>query len=358
MADYDAPAAAEMTLGAAEASFVIDHVFGAAAAAAPIEAPPAAFVMGDVFQAPAAAPVELTAPQPAFLMGDIYQVPAPALFTLLAPEAMFVIEDAYQAAAALFTLQAGQPAFVMAGTDGEYDAPSSPVIDIQAPQPSFVMGPAFHQAFTPWTAARFSLQASQPSFLGGAALPTALPVFAFRPDGGTPVRLTYGYLAEVLSGDNLSEQRRALRSRPSGTLQAAFVLLVSEAPTLPQQFEAAVYRLRGTRYNVPLWPHARVLTADAALSATSIAVDTAEWPVAAGAVLLLWTGPTRYEAVIVDTVGSGTIDLTLPLAMDWASGITRVVPLVPARLASVDSFTWRSYRAVQAALTFDVEAYR
>jgi len=137
----------------------------------------------------------------------------------------------------------------------------------------------------------------------------------------------YGYLTDVESYDDGSEQRMQLRRHPVGSLEYSFFgfdLVDGQAAQL------LLYANRTKSWVVPHWPHARPLQSAATAGDGVLLVDTTnapfQDPLGLGPYALVWRDARTYEVVTITEVDPGQIVLSAPLAKSWAVPGTYVIP--------------------------------
>ena len=176
----------------------------------------------------------------------------------------------------------------------------------------------------------------------------------FMADDGQAMVEGYGYLTDIMTAEDNSEQRVQLREVPKRTLDLGFVLDEREA----QHAGALLYGFQYRGFGVPLWFYANRLLSTLSPGGTVITVDTADIPWAAGDVVFLWTSAFSWEALTVESVGVGSITTTTPASGSWPAFTTLVVPMGVGRLSTEEPLGWESLRVGSARLRFDMEAVR
>lgn len=331
MADFDVPGAADLTITAPATSVTID----------------------DDFRVPGAAQFAVDPVSPEFVQELVFDVPAPATIGLEGVGPAFLIEDTFQVLAAAFlTISGPQPAYLEGNIDRDFH-PGVALFDILGPQPLFAMGPPFHQNFNPATAGRFTIVAPQPLFEGGAEIPLSRPVFPFPHTGEADIVERRGHLSSVLTARQGSEQRIQLRELATGALTLSILVTREDV----QRVRSVLYALQGRLLHVPRWQYASPLSASASASATAVNCDTTNIPFLAGGLVVLWKSPTDYEVNLVQSVGSGVLNLALGLTANRAAHETLVVPLLPGRLSEEEDFTWLDLDVGQLDVTFQIEGF-
>lgn len=153
-------------------------------------------------------------------------------------------------------------------------------------------------------------------------------VFPFPPDWSDDVIERLSWLTDVLPQPGGGEQRVQLREGARRTLEYSVKLLGDRERVLAGHIIAAA---GGEAMLLPQWLDAPWLTAKAEAGANSVSVHTTTDHAVSigGQVALLDAG--RYETAVVQTLATGAVGLTLPLAGEWLAG-ARLAPLASAWL--------------------------
>lgn len=155
-----------------------------------------------------------------------------------------------------------------------------------------------------------------------------LPVFAWPIDWSDAPIERFAFRTDVLTAQDDSEQLRGTRNTPRRQLEYAWLAegLARQALALQQ------YRFGAGLYQLPLWPRATELTADAALGATTLTADVAHRGfVAGGWAVLVGDVPAQAEVVQISAVGSDTLTVAAT-ASAWPVG----TQLIPSRVAMLE----------------------
>lgn len=161
-------------------------------------------------------------------------------------------------------------------------------------------------------------------------------LFTARPNGLAGVRERYGYPTNVIAAWNGGEQRVQLKSRPRRNL--------SFTPTLVDPAEALevvskLYLTGGGLFAVPFWPDAAKLTADVAVNATTVFLDTTGRAFVAGGSALLWRDQWTAESVPIAEVLADRLNLAGLVANPYPAAGSVCVPLEPMRLLEAPSLS-------------------
>lgn len=176
-------------------------------------------------------------------------------------------------------------------------------------------------------------------------------VYAQHPNG--QVLEPYGYLTRVLEAWDGTEQRSGLRSRPDREERIKSTVCTMDRLLALQ---AQLYAGGHFPFGVPLWMDATPATADVALAATLVALNTPGRAFVAGSLCLLYRDPEHWEALPIDSVEADHLHLQSPTAQAWAVPGTLCVPVAPARLLSATELQHRGGIArLEAAFSLEAE---
>lgn len=148
-----------------------------------------------------------------------------------------------------------------------------------------------------------------------------------------PIRETFEFLTDVITANDGTEQRIAVRNpaRPRHGIGATLVCFERDEA---QHLEALLFGWNRYTYGVPMWQDAMRLTVAAGEGDTELTVDettgrdlvqrlTDEEDVP----MLLWRAHDDWEPFLLAEAAGTTITARDPLAGDWTKGDTLVVPL-------------------------------
>lgn len=147
-------------------------------------------------------------------------------------------------------------------------------------------------------------------------------VFAFEPQ--LPVPETLEWRTDVLESYGGAEQRVMVRQLPRQSF--AYTYLLSARQEVSRALNGLYGRVGGI-FAVPVWWDARHLTADAALGATVILVDTTFADFRANGFVVLWRSSSDYEVVEVDTLTGSQLNLTRPTDQAHPAATTYAIPV-------------------------------
>ena len=176
--------------------------------------------------------------------------------------------------------------------------------------------------------------------------------WSFDPNVADSIKQHYGYLTDVLEGDDGNEQRVQLREVPKGSIEMSLLLHEHEA----QFANAILFGTTTRRFGLPLWPWRSQTVSDAALGATEVLFATADIPYVAGGFAFLWRTYEDWEVAEIAEVQGDRLVLAAPLRSAWPSGAA-VMPFVSAYLGEGERFTWEALAIGSQRGRFDVPAF-
>lgn len=166
----------------------------------------------------------------------------------------------------------------------------------------------------------------------------------------------YGYMTGLMTSRDGTEQRRALRRHPVGSLEFSIMLNGREA-------WEALTRLHGHHpdtWVVPLWQHARRLTSAVTAGDSTLyaSTDGARFLDVAGLGrwAILWTRWDTYELVEITDVTPSQVDLLQPTLASWATNVTWLLPCRVGRLMDTHGVRWFDKDALTARVRFSFDA--
>lgn len=176
-------------------------------------------------------------------------------------------------------------------------------------------------------------------------------VYAQHPNG--QVLESYGYLTRVLEAWDGTEQRSGLRSRPDREERIKSTVCTMDRLLALQ---ARLYAGGHFPFGVPLWMDATPATADVALAATLVALNTPGRAFVAGSLCLLYRDPEHWEALPIDSVEADHLHLQSPTAQAWEVPGTLCVPVAPGRLLSAPELQHPGGSLARLEAAFSLEA--
>lgn len=147
----------------------------------------------------------------------------------------------------------------------------------------------------------------------------------FQPNGEVLERLEW--MTNVIQSYNGAEQRQQMRKTPRRTFEYAF----SISDQNRQQAENLLFGWQARNFALPVWMDGDVLDAVLPAASLTINVETADRDYHGNGIAILFTSPTEYEVVNVQTVAPGSLTLVRETISEWPAG-TKVYPVRLARL--------------------------
>lgn len=175
-------------------------------------------------------------------------------------------------------------------------------------------------------------------------------VWPFEPNWRRPVEEELEWLTDVIESDNGSEQGIKLRDTP----RSRFSYLSTVKERDQRWLQTVLWSWQANLFALPIWTDEGGLTADAALGATSISVDTSHMSYQAGALVILMRDTTTYEAVEITTVNANSLELAQELNNSWGKN-TRVYPGYFARMNDRHSITGFNSVLDEMSLEFSLD---
>lgn len=175
-------------------------------------------------------------------------------------------------------------------------------------------------------------------------------VFGHQPNWSEPVRERLGWLTDVLTSQAGTEQRIGLRAAPRRGLEYA---LMTRERNESNRLETLLLGWQSRLFALPVWTDYQAL--DAALPAGSLTIPctTDGYEFAAGGLALLWRAHDDYEALEVDTVGTGSIAVKTATLAEWPAG-TRLYPVRLARLPARQRLRRETAHHLSGAVEFAI----
>jgi hypothetical protein len=185
------------------------------------------------------------------------------------------------------------------------------------------------------------------------------PIAWMRPDWGDGIRERISYPTHVHEAHDGTEHRQQLRLIPRWRIEYP---TIAEDATEAGRLDAWLWTNLGKRVAVPRWMDALPFTGTASSGhELFMAGEMAHRWFQPRQRALIWESPTKYEAVIIDTLLNGaTSRITTDPTEDAVDGTYRVgptlvVPLVPARLASALPVRRPNNASGHLVLVFDLD---
>lgn len=175
-------------------------------------------------------------------------------------------------------------------------------------------------------------------------------VFGYAPDWSEAPRETYAWLTDVLTAQDGSEQRVALRGAPRRGLAFRIVALDQHQCNV---LETLLLGWQARLYALPVWTDPQWLAAPLAAGSLSIPCATSGYEFAPDGLALLWRDYLTFESVEVASVGGASLALKRPTVAAWPAG-TRLLPVRFGRLPARQKLTRLSDTAMEASLDFAI----
>ncbi len=184
------------------------------------------------------------------------------------------------------------------------------------------------------------------------AAPTLFP---FRHDWGQPCKVTREWATDILTAEDGSETRVALRANPNIALsmQLLWPTEMGAGRLLAQWRQAA----RPLRYFAPLWCDATDLTVAVTAGDAIVQLDTTTRPLfglspSGIGYAMLWRSEEFAEVVSYHELDDSLIVLDAGTAKSYAVAGTRVIPVRPMWLTLPVTVTWLSGRIASVGVSF------
>lgn len=155
-------------------------------------------------------------------------------------------------------------------------------------------------------------------------------VFSFEHNAAELITERLSFLSTISPGRDGSEQRASVRSCPRRELDYSFLPL---SPAERAHIENFVWASQKDNVLIPIWTDAQTLSVQANSGQPNVIVNTVTYDFDATYYVLLWKSRTEYEAVEIDTVNSGSLELVQDLLSTWPIGTV----ILPARLGHVST---------------------
>ena len=197
---------------------------------------------------------------------------------------------------------------------------------------------------------RFWVQRTSPL---AAIADTTGAVIASRCDWADGIDETYQYRTEIITGDDGTEWREALRVTP--TVRVTFTTLEVDGDRSART-DAVLYKNHGLLLQVPRWQHALVFDGlTESNTVVHVQGNTTDGLFEPGLNVMLYDLPASYETFTVNQIGTGTLrSLVEGVDGSWTVGKTLVVPLTPGYLVPELTMERPTKRGGGIRLTFDL----
>jgi len=179
--------------------------------------------------------------------------------------------------------------------------------------------------------------------------------FPFAPNMIQPITESFGYLTDILTAFDGSEQRVQLRGRPVGAI--AYAVLLCD----PRDAQMAAAILHGNQmraFAVGRWQFQTPLVQAASADDLTIYCDTQHLPFEVDGLVMLWTNAYHWEVQRISAVESDHLVLSSGLDNAWSAGLTKVLPVVVGRLSLSEPLIWESLSVASKRISFSVDGFR
>lgn len=197
-----------------------------------------------------------------------------------------------------------------------------------------------------WTFTSVPVDGTNIEVIGSRLVP-----FPFMGNAADTMEEGLEFKTNILTAWDGTEQRIARKSQHRAT-QEMSVLCLDERES--QHLNAILYGWRARVYGVPLWQYAERLSSLLNIGGATLVLPTTGVPWTAGDVLLLWSDPWTWEALTVDTLGSGQLEVTTGARALWPAGAW-VCPIGMGRLLTAPNVVWESRGFASARPTFTMD---
>lgn len=197
-----------------------------------------------------------------------------------------------------------------------------------------------------WTFVGVDVDGTDLRLLGSRLVP--LP---FMANGEDPMDEGIGYKTLIHTSRDGTEQRAQTKGRHRATYELS-VRCGDEREA--QHLNAILYGWQSRVFGVPLWNYAERLASTLNVSGTTVVLPTTGIPWEAGDALYLWRDPWTWEALTVETPGSGQVEVTTGARLTWPAG-TLAMPLAVGRLVDKSAVRWEGRDNASARLRFTMD---
>ena len=136
------------------------------------------------------------------------------------------------------------------------------------------------------------------------------------------------WMTDIIEAHDGTEQRSMVRQEPRQSFEAS-ILLADHAELSKLRVALAGWQHR--EWGWPCWHEAAKLAATLPAASSSIPVDTTAADFRAGGLAVVYSSPTLYDVVAIDSVESDALTLSGAVANEHAAGAS-VMPLRMARM--------------------------
>lgn len=154
-------------------------------------------------------------------------------------------------------------------------------------------------------------------------------MFPYEPE--TPIREVLEFATDILQAVDGKEQRVSIRKHPRQRFDMGYRL---EEGQDRRTFHMILAGAQAATFGIPVWFEARRLGADVTSGSLTVTVDTSYGDFRTDGLAILWSSPTHFEALEIDSFDGSSITFSSALSQDFDAAETLVMPL---RVAVADS---------------------
>ena len=177
-----------------------------------------------------------------------------------------------------------------------------------------------------------------------------MPVWTIRPNWSGQIRERIEWLTDILVSFNETETRYPMRIWPRRSLEFSVLVNKDDLAVL----DGLIWEWQAQKFDMPLWTDLQTLPAELLLGASQITIPTDYYDFEDGGKAILFAGPTSYELVDIDTVGSGVLNLLGVTVSDWPMG-TEIYPVRQARLNQDIQTSKLTTHTMTGVIRFDLD---
>jgi hypothetical protein len=175
-------------------------------------------------------------------------------------------------------------------------------------------------------------------------------VWRFRPNWKRELIERWGWLTDVLTAYDNSEQRVKLRAVPRREYEFQALAVGADR----QRLENALWGWQHRVFAVPIWQDKRTLTAGASSGASSLSLSTTDTEFEADGLVVLMNDTLTVEAAEILSVSSNSLALKLPLQNAWPQG-THVYPARLGRIGESQKLNRATSDVAELVVNFRLE---
>jgi hypothetical protein len=170
-------------------------------------------------------------------------------------------------------------------------------------------------------------------------------VWSFIHNYADPIIERLSWRTDVMRHRDASEQRRQVRVYPRRILEYS---ILAQTPLLRSRLDNLIWSSMDASVMLPIWTDGQRLTTAATSGTATVTVSTATYDYDTNNYVILWSSPSSYEVVAIQSVGASSLTLEENLVSTWPIGTV----VAPARLARISS------RVDGTQIAHDVRPYK